>query len=110
MLKTLAAKHRSTVTKMARKYKATIDTPHGPRACFQARVQRAGRKPLVATFGGIPLKRQKKAVLHDRQPIPITTRRKELVTRLQKGRSECCQQPAHHKAIHAGQPTALPTE
>jgi len=29
MLKTLAAKHRSTVTKMARKYKATIDTRTG---------------------------------------------------------------------------------
>ena len=83
MLKTLAAKHRSTVTKMARKYKATIDTPHGPRTCFEAtRRTRQGRKPLVARFGGIPLKRQKKAVL-DRPPAsPGLTRRKELVTRL----------------------------
>src|SRR6266704_79207 len=38
MLKTLAAKHRSTVTTMARKYQATIATPHGPRSCFQASV------------------------------------------------------------------------
>jgi hypothetical protein len=29
MLKTLAAKHRSTVTTMARQYKTTIDTPCG---------------------------------------------------------------------------------
>jgi hypothetical protein len=94
MLKTLAAKHRSTVTKMARKHKATIDTPHGPRTCFEARVERAGRKPLVARFGGIPLKRQKKAVLDDRQPVPITTRRKELITRLQAGRCEWCQRHA----------------
>ena len=36
MLKTLAGKHRSTVTKMARKYQAIIDTPHGPRVCFEA--------------------------------------------------------------------------
>lgn len=28
MLKTLAAKHKSTVTKMAARYKATIKTPH----------------------------------------------------------------------------------
>jgi hypothetical protein len=28
MLKTLAAKHRSRVTPMARKYQAKIDTPH----------------------------------------------------------------------------------
>ena len=59
MLKTLAAKHRSTVTKMARKYKAVTITPHGPRTCFEARTERPGRKPLVARFGGIPLKRQK---------------------------------------------------
>jgi hypothetical protein len=57
MLKTLGAKHRSTVTKMARKYKATTATPHGPRTCFEATVERSGRKPLVARFGGIPLVR-----------------------------------------------------
>ena len=82
LLKTLAAKHRSTVTKMARKYKAVTITPHGPRTCFEARTERPGRKPLVARFGGIPLKRQKRAVLDDRLPDPAPARRKELVTRL----------------------------
>jgi group II intron reverse transcriptase/maturase len=94
MLKTLAAKHGSTVTKMARKYKATIETPHGPRKCFEATMQRADRKPLVARFGGIPLKRQKKAVVVDRQPAPVTTLRKELITRLQARRCELCEQRA----------------
>ena len=94
MLKTLAAKHNSSVSKMARKYKAVIETPHGRRTCFQATVERAGRRPLVATFGGIPLKRQKRAVLDDRALAPITTRRKELVLRLQAGRCEMCQQRA----------------
>ena len=94
MLKTLAAKHGSTVTKMARKYQATIDTPHGPRTCFEASVERAGRKPLVARFGGIPLKRQKKAVLIDRQPVPGAPAARELITRLQTGRCEFCE----HKA------------
>jgi group II intron reverse transcriptase/maturase len=93
MLKTLAAKHRSTVTKMARKYKARTATPHGPRTCFEATVERPGRKPLVARFGGIPLIRQKKAVLTDRQPVPVT-RRKELITRLRTGRCELCEQRA----------------
>jgi hypothetical protein len=69
MLKTLAAKHRSTVTRMARKYRSTIDTPYGPRRCFHVSVERHGRKPLVARFGGIPLRRQKKAVLQDREPV-----------------------------------------
>ncbi len=91
MLKTLAAKHESSVTKMARKYKATIATPHGPRTCFQATVERAGKKPLAARFGGIPLKRQKKAVIEDRLPVPPPSR-KELVTRLRAGWCEQCEQ------------------
>jgi len=71
LLKTLAAKHRSTVTAMARKHRATITTPHGPRVCFQATVERPGRKPLVTRFGGIPLKRQKKAAIADPRPQPL---------------------------------------
>jgi group II intron reverse transcriptase/maturase len=100
MLKTLAAKHRSTVTKMARKYKAKVDTPHGPRTCFQVSLTRDGRKPLVARFGGIPLKRQKKAVLDDRRPVPAAARRKELITRLRAGRCEQCEQRAEVEVHH----------
>jgi hypothetical protein len=59
LLKTLAAKHRSSVTKMAKQYKTVTSTPHGPRKCFQANIERNDRKPLVARFGGIPLRRQK---------------------------------------------------
>jgi Type II intron maturase/AI2M/AI1M-like, HNH endonuclease len=90
LLKTLAAKHRSTVTAMARKHRATITTPHGPRICFQASVTREGRKPLVVRFGGIPLKRHKKTVITDRLPDP-PTRRKELIQRLHTRRCEYCE-------------------
>jgi group II intron reverse transcriptase/maturase len=90
LLKTLAAKHRSTVTTMARKYAATIETPHGPRKCFQVSVERDGRKPLVARFGGIPLKRQRKAALTDRLPLPAPARRKQLIDRLLAGKCEMC--------------------
>ena len=38
MLKTLASKHRSSVSKMAAKHKAKIVTPHGPRMCFEASI------------------------------------------------------------------------
>jgi hypothetical protein len=89
LLKTLAAKHRSTVTAMARKHRAIITTPHGPRTCFQATVEREGRKPLVTRFGGIPLKRQKKAAITDRLPDP-PTRRRELIQRLRARRCEWC--------------------
>ncbi len=53
MLRTLAAKHRSSVSKMTARHKAKIRTPNGLRTCFEATVQRQGRKPLVARFGGI---------------------------------------------------------
>lgn len=48
MLKTLANKHKSTVTKMARKYRTRIVTPTGRHRCFQVIVQRgADKAPLV---------------------------------------------------------------
>jgi hypothetical protein len=91
LLKTLAGKHRSTVTKMARRYKATIQTSDGPRTCLQVTVQRSGgRKPLVARFGGIPLKRQRTAILTDLAPIMASTRRNELLHRLLVGCCEVC--------------------
>jgi hypothetical protein len=90
LLKTLANKHRSSVSEMARKFGATIDTPHGRRKCFEARIERSGRKPLVARFGGIPLKRQRDAVITDRVLVPGIVRHKELVTRLLANRCEIC--------------------
>ena len=100
MLKTLACKHDSTVTKMADRYKTTIATPYGPRRCFEVSVERDGRKPLIARFGGIPLRRKKNAVLTDRIPPPVTVRRKELVTRLQAARCELCKQTGIVEAHH----------
>jgi group II intron reverse transcriptase/maturase len=92
MLKTLAGKHKSSVNKMAAKYKTVIDTPHGKRTCFQVVVPRdRGRKPLVAQFGGIPLKRQRAAVLTDLAPVLVSTKRNELIHRLLAGRCEICE-------------------
>jgi group II intron reverse transcriptase/maturase len=90
MLKTLARKHRSSVSKMAAKHKAKIQTPHGPRTCFEAGIVRDGRNPLVARFGGIALKRQKQAVIADRQPHRPLYPHKELIKRLLKGKCELC--------------------
>jgi hypothetical protein len=38
MPKTLAAKHKSTVTKMAARHQAKVITGEGPRTCFEARL------------------------------------------------------------------------
>jgi group II intron reverse transcriptase/maturase len=90
LLKTLAGKHKSSVAKMARRYRAQVDTPHGPRTCLQASSDRPGRKPLVARFGGIPLKRQTRAILIDRPLVSVAIRRRQLVARLLAGRCELC--------------------
>ena len=99
MLKTLAAKYQSTVSKMAAKYKAKIETPHGLRTCIQARIARPGKADLVARFGGIPLVRKKDAVLTDRIPAPPPAPRKELVHRLLTRRCELCGDPGK-VAVH----------
>ena len=93
MLKTLAAKHQSTVSKMAAKHKAKIETPDGLRTCYEARIERDGKQPLVARFGGIPLIRNKDAVLTDRIPKPAPYPRKELIPRLLTRRCELCGEP-----------------
>ena len=93
MLKTLGAKHQSTVSKMAARYQAKIETAYGLRTCFEARIHRDGKPDLVARFGGIPLIRKKNAVLRDYTPAPIPTPRKELIHRLLKRRCELCGEP-----------------
>jgi hypothetical protein len=92
MLKTLAGKHHSTVNKMARKDKTTIESPTGPRRVFQVTVEcDRGRKPLAARFGGIQLKRVRTAVLTDQRPVMASSRRNELIHRLLAGRCEICE-------------------
>jgi hypothetical protein len=47
LLKTLARKHDSTVTKIAARHRAKIETPYGPRTCYEVVVRRGkDRKPL----------------------------------------------------------------
>ena len=94
MLKTLAAKHKSSVKKMAARHRAKITTPHGPRTCYEARIERNGKQPLVARFGGIPLVRNKDAAITDRIPDRVPHPRKELVTRLLARRCELCGEPS----------------
>jgi group II intron reverse transcriptase/maturase len=93
MLKTLAGKHRTSAMKMARKHQTTILTPYGRRRCFEVRVERQGRKPLVARFDGIPLRQQKRAVIADRLPAPTGHwKGTELIRRLRAGRCEICEE------------------
>ena len=79
MLKTLAAKHKSTVTKMAARHQAKVITGDGPRTCYEARRRRKGKPDLVARFGGIILRQDRRAVITDPAPVPVRVPRTELL-------------------------------
>lgn len=95
MLKTLARKHRSSVTKMANKHKAVVSSPLGPRRCFEAKIERAGKRPLIARFGGIPLIQHRHATINDKPRAPFEPQRHRrgirLIRRLRKGWCEVCE-------------------
>ena len=91
LAKTLAAKHKTPRRKLIRNYQSTVQTEHGERACLKVLVQRDnGKRPLVAQFGGIPLKRNRQAVLVDRQPQRHKAERNELIRRLLADECEMC--------------------
>jgi group II intron reverse transcriptase/maturase len=91
MLRTLARKHRSSVAKMAARHKAKVETSDGLRTCFEARKHREGKKDLVARFGGIILRQDRRAVIRDPAPAPAAYPRKELVKRLRRRECELCE-------------------
>jgi group II intron reverse transcriptase/maturase len=91
MLKTLANKHKRTVTQLARRYRTRIVTPTGALRCFQVMVERdGGKRPLTARFGGFAIRRQKDAVLVDQRPPVAYTKGAELLQRLQADAGELC--------------------
>ena len=91
LAQTLANKHKTTSATIFRRYKSTVQTAHGERACLEVvKQQGEGKRPLVARFGGIPLKRNRQAVLVDQQPQRYRTERNELIKRLLADECEMC--------------------
>ena len=101
LAKTLAAKHKSTRRKVFRRLKSVTQTEHGERVCLRVVVQRGeGKRPLGAQFGGIPLKRDKRAVLVDQQPQRYKAERTELIQRLLADECELCGSTADIEVHH----------
>jgi len=90
LLKTLAGKHRTSVVRVSRRYRAVVLTEEGPRPCLEVRVEREGKPPLVARFGGLPLRRKTTAILIDRVLSSRRLEGVELLQRLQAKRCEIC--------------------
>ncbi len=97
LLKTLANKYKSRVTRMARKYKSKTNTPEGPRKCFKVIIPREDKKPLIARFGGIPLIRKERATIKDvTAQVAAHHSRSELIQRMMANECELC---GSHKNI-----------
>ncbi len=81
LLKTLASKGRTTFAKTRKRLKSTTQSPHGPRTCLKLTIERAGKRPLVAIFGGLSLRRKPTAI-KDQVLMPYIRRRSAIVERL----------------------------
>ncbi len=106
---TLAGKHRTRVSKIYKRYAANLQRPEGSYKGLRVVVDRGeGRRPLVAEWGGIPLRRRKDAIL-DNQPMRVWNVGTELLQRLTADECELCgsheQVEVHHvRALKTLQP------
>ena len=92
LLKTLAAKHKARVGEMARKHAANTETDYGTMRCLRVEIPRGDDKePLVAEFGGIPLRRNSRAILRDTIPdLRFLSHRTDVVKRMLADTCEVC--------------------
>ncbi len=89
LTKTLASKHQMSVTQVYRKYGTTLTVQGKEYKGLQVIIPREEKHPLVATWGGLPLKRDMKATLEERPP-QVYGNRTELVQRLLADFCELC--------------------
>jgi group II intron reverse transcriptase/maturase len=91
LLHTLANKHKTSTETIRKKYQARVQTrKEKSLQCLEVQVQREGKEPLVARFGGISLTRQPQANLNDHPPIPKGGRT-EIIKRLLADTCELCE-------------------
>ncbi len=89
LTKTLANKLRTRVPKVYNRFGTIIQTDRGPYKGLEVRIEREGKKPLVAQWGGISLARNKEAVLND-HPYRVWNDRTEVEERLLASVCELC--------------------
>jgi group II intron reverse transcriptase/maturase len=90
LLKTLAHKHKMSVQKVVKKYEAKLVVNGKKYKAFQAILPRQGKKPLVATWGGIPLTWDIQAPINDQPQRMWNKGRSELEKRLLADMCELC--------------------
>lgn len=90
LVKTLANKLKISVPKVYDRFKTIIRNNEGNFKGLRVTVEREGKTPLVATWGGIPLRRKKRIILNDQTSRPKSANRSEILDRLLAEECELC--------------------
>jgi len=100
LTKTLACKFKVSVSAVYRRLHTTVLNDNGKTdKALQVVIERTGKQPLTATWGGISLARQMTRQLSD-TPYRVWNDRNELVQRLQKAECELCGSAERTNAHH----------
>lgn len=86
LAKTLAAKHKTSVAKIYRKYRGY--TAESKRV-IMVKVERKDKPPRIASYGKIPIRQNRQATIKDEKPTKIT-QGTELIQRLLNNQCELC--------------------
>jgi hypothetical protein len=90
LLKSLAQKYKCSCVKVYRKLRSRVMDGETERSVLQVRIDREGKKPLLAQWGGVSLVYNVKTKTLDDQPPQVWNRRSELVERLLADTCELC--------------------
>lgn len=90
LLRTLANKHKTHVPAIVKKYKAEIMVQEKKYKALQIKIPREGKKPLVTTWGGVPLIWNIKANIEEHPKMVKRGHHSELIQRLLAGYCELC--------------------
>jgi len=91
LVRTLAKKLKISTAQVYKRFKTSHRNEHGTYRVLEVRVEReAGKMPLIARFGGIPLRWNKWAAINDAPTKPIWSGRSEVVDRLLAQQCELC--------------------
>jgi group II intron reverse transcriptase/maturase len=100
LLKTLAAKHKMTVSAVSKKYRSKVKIGKQEYKVIEMRHERKNKKPLIARFGAVPLARvPNPKTLADEKPTRYTNR-SGLITRMSANKCEMCGDEGYVEVHH----------
>lgn len=100
LTKTLAAKLKISVPQVYQRFRSTLETENGPRIGLEIIIEREGKRPLKAQWGGISLTYKKNAVLNDQPPRIWNYGSTEIVERLLADTCELCESQENVQVHH----------